>query len=107
MSEHLADDTSAFGEKACAFQLVSGEYHMNSPSAGTSTLTWKLQLGSNSHCGAFLGNTSAPNIGYTERQRDYAPIAATANFFISHDGSSKWFSASEIGLSIGSCSQVH
>jgi hypothetical protein len=36
LSEHLADDTRAFGEKVCAFQLVNGEYHMNSASAGTS-----------------------------------------------------------------------
>jgi|SRR5271156_1442737 len=105
MSEHQADDTRTFGEKACTFQLVSGEYHMNTPSAGTSTLAWKLQLGGDNHCGATFRN--APNIGFTESARDYAIFSGTGNFFISQDGSSKWISASAIGVSIGSCSQVH
>jgi hypothetical protein len=37
LSEHLADDTRTFGEKACVFKLESGEYHMNSQTAGTSS----------------------------------------------------------------------
>ncbi|MGO9454787.1 MAG: hypothetical protein ACLQDV_27630 [Candidatus Binataceae bacterium] len=105
MSEHQADDTRTFGEKACTFQLVSGEYHLSTPSAGTSTLAWKLQPGGDSHCGAALRN--APNIGFTESARDYAIFSGTGNFFISQDGGSKWISASAIGVSIGSCSQVH
>jgi hypothetical protein len=27
LSEHLADDTRRFGEKACIFKIESGEYH--------------------------------------------------------------------------------
>ena len=105
MSQHQADDTRTFGEKVCTFQLVSGEYHMTSPSAGTSTLAWKLQPGSDSHCGAYL--RTVPNLGLTESARDYATFSGTGNFFISQDGSSKWISASASGVSIGSCSPVH
>jgi hypothetical protein len=46
LSEHSADDRQTFGDKVCAFQLVNGEYHMNSASAGTSKLAWRLQVGS-------------------------------------------------------------
>jgi hypothetical protein len=107
LSEHLADDTRRFGEKVCAFQLASGEYHMNSTSAGTSTLAWRLQVGSDSHCGAWLRNANTPNIGYTESPRDYDTVSNTGTFFILPNGNSRWISASEIGVAIGACSQIH
>jgi hypothetical protein len=106
-SEHLADDTRTFGEKVCSFQLVSGEYHMNSPSAGTSTLAWRLQAGSDSHCGAWLRNANTPNLGYTESPRDYDTVSITGTFFILPNSTSKWINASEIGVAIGACSQIH
>ncbi|HZC46266.1 MAG TPA: hypothetical protein VE243_07305 [Candidatus Acidoferrum sp.] len=57
--------------------------------------------------GAFLRNANTPDIGYTESARDYAAITETGSFFISPNGNSKWFSASELGVSIGACRQVH
>ena len=107
LTEHLADDTRVFGEKVCAFQLVNGEYHMNSASAGTSKLAWRLQVGSDSHCGAWLRNANTPNMGYAESPHDYNTISNTGSFFILPNGTSKWISASEIGVAIGVCSQVH
>jgi hypothetical protein len=107
LSEHLADDTRTFGEKVCAFQLVSGEYRMNSPSAGTSTLAWRLQVGSDNHCGAWLRNANTPNLGYTESPRDYETVSSTGTFFILPNGTSRWISASEIGVAIGACSEIH
>jgi hypothetical protein len=107
MTEHVADDTRRLGEKVCTFQLVNGEYRMNSSSAGTSTIVWKLRAGSDSHCGAFLRNLNTANLGYTESPSDSAPVSRTGSFFILPDGSSKLFSASEIGVSIGACVPVH
>lgn len=105
LSEHLADDTRRSGERMCTSQLVSGEYRMNSASAGTATMLWKLRPGSDPHCGAL--HARAPNLGFTESARDYGIVTGTANFFISRDSSSRWVSASDIGVSMAACSTVH
>jgi len=107
LSEHLADDTRTFGEKVCAFQLVKGEYHMNSANAGTSNLAWRLKVGSDSHCGAWLRNANTPNMGYVESPHDYETIANTGSFFVLANGTSRWISASAGGVAIGVCGQVH
>ena len=80
---------------------------MNSPSAGTSTLAWWLQVGSDSHCGAWPRKADTPNIGYTESPRDYETVSSTGAFFILPNGTSRWISASEIGVAIGACSEIH
>jgi hypothetical protein len=54
MSERVADDTRSFGERVWTLQLVSDEYPLSSPNAGTASLTWKLNSGGDSHCGAYL-----------------------------------------------------
>jgi hypothetical protein len=79
---------------------------MNSPSAGTSTLAWRLQVGSDSHCGAWLRSANTPNIGYTESPHDYVTVSNTDTFFLLPNGTSKWINASEIGVAIGACSQI-
>ncbi len=97
MVESLADDTRRSGDKTCSFTLVRGEYHLTSPSAGTATMTWKLRPGSDSHCGGY------PNLGRVESARDYLPFSTSGNFFIGENGTSKWVSATDAGISIGFC----
>ena len=78
MTQHEADDTRRFGEKACTFNLVSGQSVMTSASAGTATFTWQLKPGSDGHCGAWIRNTA--NLGLTESVRDYLTFTTTSQF---------------------------
>lgn len=104
MSEHLADDTRRFGEKNCNFRLISGEYRLTSPTAGSSTAAWKLEVGSDAHCGSYLRNL--PNLGQSESARDYRTWNTTSQFFTAGDGVSHWVSAGPIGISVGTCAQT-
>jgi hypothetical protein len=97
MTESLGDDTRRSGDKTCSFPLIEGNYHPTSPHTGTATMTWKVQTGSDPHCGGY------PNLGRMESARDYRPFLTTASFFISEDGTSKWVSATDEGVSIGFC----
>jgi hypothetical protein len=97
MTESLADDTRRSGDKNCSFTLTKGEYRLTSPNSGTATLTWKLQAGSDPHCGGY------PNLGRIESGRDYLPFSTTGTFFIAEGGTSKWVSTSDAGVSIGFC----
>jgi hypothetical protein len=97
MTESLGDDTRRSGDKTCSFTLIKGNYHLTSPNTGTATMNWKLQAGSDPHCGGY------PNLGRMESARDYRPFSTTANFFIVEDGTSKWVSATDEGVSIGLC----
>jgi hypothetical protein len=101
MSERVADDTHRFGERLCTFQMVKGDYHFSSPRSGTATISWKLNSGSDSHCGAYLRNL--PNLGFTESASDYDVFAATTQFFLYEDGSTKWIGASAVGIQVGVC----
>jgi hypothetical protein len=101
MSERVADDTHRFGERLCTFQMVNGNYHLSSPDSGTATISWKLNSGSDSHCGAYLRNL--PNLGFVESARDYEVFAATTQFFLSEDGSTKWIGANAVGITLGVC----
>lgn len=96
MSERVAVDTRRFGERVCTFQMVSGEYHLSSADSGTATISWKLNSGGVSHCATCL--RKLPNLGFTER--DYQVFAATAQFFLSEDGSTKWIGASAVGITV-------
>jgi hypothetical protein len=97
MTESLADDTRRSGDKACSFTLTKGDYRLTSPNSGTATMTWKLKPGSDPHCGGY------PNLGRSENGRDYLPFSTTGTFFIGEDGTSKWVSTSDAGVSIGFC----
>jgi hypothetical protein len=68
---------------------------------GTSTLAWRLQGGSDSHCGAWIRNENTPNIGYTENPHDYETVSNTGSFFLSPNGTSKWISGGDIDVAIG------
>ncbi len=100
LSERLADDTRRFGEKACTYELVRGEYRMTSADAGTSTIIWKLKPGSDGHCGGY------PNLGRTESARDFGEVSSAGQFFTATDGTSRWTAASPLGVSIASCRRV-
>ncbi len=105
MTQHLADDTHFGGENVCTFRLASGEYHMSSVNAGTSSIAWTLQQGSDNHCGAYTRNLML--LGFQASARDYRPFSTTSNFFLLDDGSSKWVGASLLGVSIGACAPTH
>ena len=101
LSERVADDTRTFGQRACTFALVSGESRLSSLSGGTSTITWKLNPGGDTHCGAYLGGF--PNLGFTESPRDYKTFTTTSQFFLEPSGNSKWIGANAVGVSVGIC----
>jgi hypothetical protein len=104
LSELVADDTRTFGQRACTFQLVSGESRMSSSAGGSSIITWKLNPGGDTHCGAYLGGL--PNLGFTESPRDYKTFTTTSQFFMEPSGNSKWVGASAVGVSMGVCTAI-
>ena len=101
LSESVADDTRTFGQRACTFQLVSGQSSASASSGGTSIISRKLNPGGDTHCGAYLGGL--PNLGFTESPRDYRIFTTTSQYFLEPNGTSKWIGASAVGVSIGIC----
>jgi hypothetical protein len=66
MTESLGDDTRRSGDKTCSFTLIEGNYHLTSPHTETATMTWKVQTGSDPHCGGY------PNLGREARSARFS-----------------------------------
>jgi hypothetical protein len=105
MTEHLADDTHLAGSDVCIFELQSGAYIQQSDGTTLNTTNWKLRLGSDPHCGAFV--TNSKNLGFIEGERAFRAFQRISTSYVLDDGRIVWVAANpQVGVAIGACEKV-